>query len=76
MLPGYVILLETSYERICLLSTLDDSIFLSPNIYPSVKYFLRPGDEDLCKHELLKLFQYVQVNFSFFSFVFFFLNFN
>jgi len=57
LISGNMILLEASYERLVLLCREENSIFLKPNVYPSLKYFLKQGDEQLCMEELLNLFQ-------------------
>lgn len=76
LLPDYVLMLEASYERLCLLCQLQDSAFLRPNIYPALKlvlllnafntfrYYLREGDEEQCKSEMLQLFQFLKVKFQ------------
>eukprot|EP01087_Luapelamoeba_hula_P012798 TRINITY_DN3610_c1_g3_i1.p1 TRINITY_DN3610_c1_g3~~TRINITY_DN3610_c1_g3_i1.p1 ORF type:complete len:677 (-),score=102.42 TRINITY_DN3610_c1_g3_i1:39-1796(-) len=60
LLPGYPILFELSYERLVLVSRLNESVFLRPWVYPALKYYLRKGDESLCIDELKKLFRSVQ----------------
>jgi hypothetical protein len=49
-----------SYERLMLLCRLPDSIFLRPWVYPALKYFLRRGDEELCRQEIAKLVYSIQ----------------
>jgi hypothetical protein len=61
LLPGNLLVLETSYERLVLLCQEDKSVFLRPNIYPALKYYLRPGDETQCMEELTQLFQTLKV---------------
>eukprot|EP01097_Dermamoeba_algensis_P003712 TRINITY_DN2540_c0_g1_i1.p1 TRINITY_DN2540_c0_g1~~TRINITY_DN2540_c0_g1_i1.p1 ORF type:complete len:482 (+),score=90.93 TRINITY_DN2540_c0_g1_i1:41-1447(+) len=54
--PQMIILVEASFERLILLSSLRDSAFFHPLVYPALKYFLRQGDEELCCSELNQLF--------------------
>ncbi len=51
---------QVSYERLMLLCRLPDSIFLRPWVYPALKYFLRRGDEELCRQEIAKLVYSIQ----------------
>ncbi|ELR14028.1 emp24/gp25L/p24 family protein [Acanthamoeba castellanii str. Neff] len=60
LLPATPILIEVSYERLMLLCRLPDSIFLRPWVYPALKYFLRRGDEELCRQEIAKLVYSIQ----------------
>eukprot|EP01119_Soliformovum_irregulare_P025878 TRINITY_DN9697_c0_g1_i2.p1 TRINITY_DN9697_c0_g1~~TRINITY_DN9697_c0_g1_i2.p1 ORF type:complete len:329 (-),score=54.43 TRINITY_DN9697_c0_g1_i2:6-905(-) len=60
LLPSSPIILETSYERICLLCQLEDSVFLLSNIYPALKYYLDQGNEGECQSELTQLFQHLK----------------
>eukprot|EP01114_Cavostelium_apophysatum_P006730 TRINITY_DN18172_c0_g1_i1.p1 TRINITY_DN18172_c0_g1~~TRINITY_DN18172_c0_g1_i1.p1 ORF type:complete len:331 (-),score=47.96 TRINITY_DN18172_c0_g1_i1:458-1378(-) len=60
VLQGSVVILETSYERLSLLCKEQNSCFLKPSIFPALKYYLRQGDEDQCKQELLTLFSYLK----------------
>lgn len=60
LIAGSTLILEASYERLCLLCELEDSVFLRPSVFPSLKYYLREGDEERCKNELLNLFQYLK----------------
>eukprot|EP00026_Physarum_polycephalum_P001502 Phypoly_transcript_01504.p2 GENE.Phypoly_transcript_01504~~Phypoly_transcript_01504.p2 ORF type:complete len:519 (+),score=76.70 Phypoly_transcript_01504:1781-3337(+) len=55
ILPHHPILVEVTFERLVLLSDLQDSCFLKSNVYPALKYYLRRGDEGLCKQEIQKL---------------------
>lgn len=60
LVRGGTLILEASYERLCLLCELEDSIFLRPSVFPALKYFLREGDEEQCESELTNLFQYLK----------------
>eukprot|EP01090_Pellita_catalonica_P020906 TRINITY_DN7683_c0_g1_i1.p1 TRINITY_DN7683_c0_g1~~TRINITY_DN7683_c0_g1_i1.p1 ORF type:complete len:536 (-),score=55.00 TRINITY_DN7683_c0_g1_i1:5-1612(-) len=61
LLSGTPILMEVSYERLILLSELEDSIFKNPWVYPSLRYFLRQGDEELFLTEMATLFQSISL---------------
>src|SRR5699024_5012961 len=50
------IFVQLSIERLILLSRLDDTAFLKPRIFPSLKYFLKKGDEEQCLNEIKHLF--------------------
>eukprot|EP00696_Hemimastix_kukwesjijk_P017592 gnl/Hemi2/6275_TR2153_c0_g1_i1.p1 gnl/Hemi2/6275_TR2153_c0_g1~~gnl/Hemi2/6275_TR2153_c0_g1_i1.p1 ORF type:complete len:458 (-),score=70.27 gnl/Hemi2/6275_TR2153_c0_g1_i1:75-1448(-) len=54
--PGLPFLVETSIERICSLAQLPDSCLLHRRVHPSVRYYLRTGDEALCVRELTDMF--------------------
>eukprot|EP01116_Phalansterium_solitarium_P001763 TRINITY_DN11581_c0_g1_i1.p1 TRINITY_DN11581_c0_g1~~TRINITY_DN11581_c0_g1_i1.p1 ORF type:complete len:422 (+),score=103.88 TRINITY_DN11581_c0_g1_i1:59-1324(+) len=60
LLPQSVLLFETSYERLVHLCHLPDSVFTHPHIYPALKYYLRRGDEEQCKQELIELFKHLK----------------
>lgn len=49
------VLVELSYERLKLLAGLEDSCFLHPRIYPSLKYYIRTGDEKTAETEITSL---------------------
>jgi hypothetical protein len=49
------VLVELSYERMKILSSLSDSCFLHPRIYPSLKYYIRQGDEENAQSEIFEL---------------------
>jgi hypothetical protein len=61
------VLVELSYERMKLLASLPESCFLHGRIYPSLKYYIRQGDEENSKEEiklllnLLKQFSGIKV---------------
>ncbi len=50
------LLLEATVERLLVLSSFADSVFLKGNVYPAVKYFLQAGQEEQCVAELRGLF--------------------
>eukprot|EP01125_Pyxidicula_operculata_P017481 TRINITY_DN6121_c0_g1_i1.p1 TRINITY_DN6121_c0_g1~~TRINITY_DN6121_c0_g1_i1.p1 ORF type:complete len:356 (+),score=52.42 TRINITY_DN6121_c0_g1_i1:75-1142(+) len=43
------VLVQVSFERLVILSKLEDSCFLKPRIYPAIKYFVNKGEE---KHSM------------------------
>eukprot|EP00698_Gefionella_okellyi_P013133 TRINITY_DN3582_c0_g1_i1.p1 TRINITY_DN3582_c0_g1~~TRINITY_DN3582_c0_g1_i1.p1 ORF type:complete len:509 (-),score=102.28 TRINITY_DN3582_c0_g1_i1:437-1963(-) len=49
------IVVELSYDRLIALSQLQDTALLRGRFYPSVKMFVRPGDEAQCLRELQEL---------------------
>lgn len=49
------VLVELSYERMKLMAGLPESCFLHPRIYPSLKYFIRLGDEEHSQSEIRAL---------------------
>lgn len=50
--PLLRITLEATYERLILLSALDNSVLLNPRVFPSIGYTLVPGQEATCLAEL------------------------
>lgn len=56
LVPDLPLLLEATVERLLVLSSLTDSVFLKGNVYPAVKYFLQAGFEEQCVSELRSLF--------------------
>lgn len=50
------IIVSVSFERLVILSKLEDTCFLKPRIYPSVKYFMRKGEEKIALDELMQAF--------------------
>lgn len=49
------VLVDLSSERMQLLSGLSDSCFLHPRIYPSLRYYIRQGDEEQAQGEIRTL---------------------
>lgn len=49
------VLVELTYERLKLLAGLNDSCFLHPRIYPSLKYYIRAGDEESARVQIKEL---------------------
>ena len=47
--------------RLVVLSNLPESVFLKSNVYPALKYYLRRGDEGLCRKEIEKLLSQLEV---------------
>ena len=50
------ILVETTVERLLLLCSFEDSVFLKGNVYPAVKYYVLAGKEEACVKDLSSLF--------------------
>lgn len=49
---SYPILVQLSFERLILLSRLSNTAFLQPKIFPSLKMYLRKGDERQCMDDI------------------------
>jgi len=45
-----------SFERLVILAKLEDTCFLKPRVYPSVKYFMKKGEEKIALDELMQAF--------------------
>lgn len=58
--PELPIVIEVSFERLLVLCQLENSIFKSSHVFPSLKYFLKAGEEDTCVSELEKLIETLQ----------------
>lgn len=60
LLPGHMLLLEASYDRLIDVARLPDSCFLQQKVYGMVKHYIRPGDEEQCRSELSELCEAVR----------------
>jgi hypothetical protein len=61
LLPGELMLVNASHDRLIALSEFENSIMLKPRVYPAMKYYLRAGDEALCLKELKELLSALQI---------------
>uniref|UniRef100_A0A6B2L384 Uncharacterized protein n=1 Tax=Arcella intermedia TaxID=1963864 RepID=A0A6B2L384_9EUKA len=55
------ILVQVSFERLIILSKLEDSCFSKGRVFPSLKYYLKKGDEKQCLDEIGMTFQALKV---------------
>eukprot|EP00461_Guttulinopsis_vulgaris_P001556 UN01556 len=57
------ILVDVSFDRLLLLCDVPQSVFLKSNVFPFLRYYLIPGEEETCIYELGESFNKLQ-NFS------------
>lgn len=58
------LVLESTFERLVLVARLENSVFLSTNVHPALRYLLMAGDEEACLAELAKFKRNLEVEFA------------
>lgn len=59
MAQNLPVLVESTLERLMMLCEFGDSVFLKGNVYPSVKYFIVRGEEQVCVKDMKRFFLHV-----------------
>eukprot|EP00299_Pterocystis_sp_00344_P009477 c4003_g1_i1.p1 GENE.c4003_g1_i1~~c4003_g1_i1.p1 ORF type:complete len:489 (+),score=109.96 c4003_g1_i1:48-1469(+) len=53
-MPGSLVLLECSFERLQLISRREDTALARSNVFPLLKIYVRSGEEQICRDQLLQ----------------------